>query len=115
MSAPVAAMGCGIRKLSTSTPWRGPSASLTITAAADGSAPYRSVATYQVGSNIVIGAFGDYDFADIKGDMSVLAAGWIGEEKLKNSWAAGGRIGWIPWSVAATLGLRLGRLYSGAI
>jgi outer membrane immunogenic protein len=57
----------------------------------------------QVGSNIVIGAFGDYDFSNIKGDMSVLAAGWIGEEKLKNSWAAGGRIGWIPWSVPQLL------------
>ena len=26
---------------------------------------------YQVGSNIVIGAFGDYDFSGIKGDMSL--------------------------------------------
>src|SRR5262245_20378278 len=52
---------------------------------------------YQVGSSIVIGAFGDYDFSGIKGDMSVPFNSWVGEEKLKNSWAAGGRIGWIPF------------------
>jgi outer membrane immunogenic protein len=52
----------------------------------------------QIGSNIVIGAFGDYDWSGIKGDMSIPALGWVGEEKLKNSWAAGGRIGWIPWT-----------------
>jgi outer membrane immunogenic protein len=52
---------------------------------------------YQVGSNIVIGAFGDYDFSGIKGDMLVDALAAVGEEKLKSSWAAGGRIGWIPF------------------
>ncbi|MPZ39616.1 MAG: porin family protein [Rhizobiales bacterium] len=52
---------------------------------------------YQIGSNIVIGAFADYDFSGIKGDMSVPVFGWVGEEKLKNSWAAGGRIGWLPF------------------
>jgi outer membrane immunogenic protein len=54
---------------------------------------------YQFGSNIVIGAFGDYDFSGIKGDMtpSTFQFGSIGEEKLKNSWAAGGRIGWLPF------------------
>lgn len=52
----------------------------------------------QVGGNFVIGAFGDYDWSGIKGDMSVPVEGLVGEEKLKSSWAAGGRIGWIPWS-----------------
>ncbi len=56
---------------------------------------------YQIGSNIVIGAFGDYDFGSIKGDMAVPNAfgpgPWISEEKLKSSWAAGGRIGWLPF------------------
>jgi outer membrane immunogenic protein len=52
---------------------------------------------YQIGSNIVIGAFGDYDFSGIKGDMTVSAQAWVGEEKLKSSWAAGGRIGWLPF------------------
>jgi outer membrane immunogenic protein len=58
---------------------------------------------YQIGSNIVIGAFGDYDFSGLKGDMAVPVAGWVGEEKMKNSWAAGGRIGWIPWSTTQFL------------
>ena len=51
---------------------------------------------YQAGSSFVIGAFGDYDFSGIKGDMAVTPSGVVGEEKLKNSWAAGGRIGWPP-------------------
>jgi outer membrane immunogenic protein len=58
---------------------------------------------YQIGSNIVIGAFGDYDFSGIKGDMAVPFNAWIGEEKLKNSWAAGGRIGWIPFQASQLL------------
>jgi outer membrane immunogenic protein len=53
---------------------------------------------YQFGSNIVIGAFGDYDFSGIKGDVAVHMLAAIGEEKLKNSWAAGGRIGWLPFN-----------------
>ncbi|MCC6889809.1 MAG: porin family protein [Hyphomicrobiales bacterium] len=52
---------------------------------------------YQVGSNIVIGAFADYDFSGIKGDMTVTAMVLAGEETLKSSWAAGGRIGWLPF------------------
>ena len=54
---------------------------------------------YQIGSNIVIGAFGDYDFSQHQGryDAHRLAFGSIGEEKLKTSWAAGGRIGWLPF------------------
>jgi outer membrane immunogenic protein len=55
---------------------------------------------YQVGSNIVVGAFADYDFSGIKGNMAVpnsFGRPWIGEEKLKSSWAAGGRIGWLPF------------------
>jgi outer membrane immunogenic protein len=58
---------------------------------------------YQVGSNIVIGAFADYDFSGIKGDMAVDALAAVGEEKLKSSWAAGGRIGWIPFQTSQLL------------
>jgi outer membrane immunogenic protein len=58
---------------------------------------------FQIGSNFVIGAFGDYDWSGIKGDMSVPSEGWVGEEKLRSSWAAGGRIGWIPWSTTQLL------------
>ena len=50
----------------------------------------------QIASNWVIGAFADYDFADIKGDMFVQATAWVGQEKLGSSWSAGGRIGWLP-------------------
>jgi outer membrane immunogenic protein len=58
---------------------------------------------YQVGSNIVIGVFADYDFSGIKGDMAIPVFGWVGEEKLKNSWAVGGRIGWVPFQAQQLL------------
>jgi outer membrane immunogenic protein len=53
---------------------------------------------FQVGGNIVIGAFADYDFSRLKGHV-VFDQGppFRGEEKLKNSWAAGGRIGLLPF------------------
>jgi outer membrane immunogenic protein len=51
---------------------------------------------YQVASNIVLGAFGDYDFSSIKSDMSIPVQGVIGKETLKSAWAAGGRVGWLP-------------------
>jgi outer membrane immunogenic protein len=53
---------------------------------------------YQVTSNIVIGAFADYDFSGIKGDITINPFLYGGEEKLKWSWAAGGRIGFIPFA-----------------
>jgi len=58
---------------------------------------------YQIGSNIVIGAFGDYDFSGIKGDMNIPVAAQRGDEKLKSSWAAGGRIGWVPFQAQQLL------------
>jgi outer membrane immunogenic protein len=59
---------------------------------------------YQIGSNIVIGAFGDYDFSGMKGDYSnAVFANTVGEEKHKSSWAAGGRIGWLPFATNAQL------------
>jgi outer membrane immunogenic protein len=51
---------------------------------------------YQISSGIVIGAFADYDFSGIKGNMAVPDFGFVGQEKLQSSWAAGGRIGWLP-------------------
>src|SRR5262245_35781362 len=52
----------------------------------------------QAGSNLVFGAFADYDFGDnIKSDMGIASGTLVGEEKIKHSWAAGGRIGWIPF------------------
>jgi outer membrane immunogenic protein len=48
---------------------------------------------YQVSSNIVIGAYGDWDFGDIKGQASL--ASFVGSESEKWAWSAGGRIGWL--------------------
>jgi outer membrane immunogenic protein len=47
----------------------------------------------QVTSNIVLGAFGDYDWSSIRGNAAdgVLVA----NEKLSSSWAAGARAGWV--------------------
>ena len=48
---------------------------------------------WQITSNIVIGAFADYDWSGISGDA---ADGLIrGNEKLSSAWAAGGRVGWV--------------------
>jgi outer membrane immunogenic protein len=53
---------------------------------------------YQFGSNIVIGAFGDYDWSGIRGDITNPFFGAVvAREKLKSSWAAGGRVGWLPF------------------
>jgi outer membrane immunogenic protein len=50
---------------------------------------------YQVSPRWVIGAFGDWDFSSIKGNFAPTVANFVGEEKLKYSWAAGGRIGYL--------------------
>src|SRR5690242_3639806 len=52
---------------------------------------------FQISSNIVIGAFADYDFSGIKGNLHTNVQDLVGREKLKSSWAAGGRIGWIAF------------------
>lgn len=55
---------------------------------------------YQVLPNWVIGAFADVDFASISGDASgfTAAGAVVGEEKLDRSWAAGGRVGYLPFA-----------------
>ena len=68
---------------------------------------------YQVSPSIVVGAFADYDWSGIKGGMSLASQDLVGEETLKSSWAAGGRIGWLP--VPAAAGLRLGRIHAGPL
>lgn len=46
---------------------------------------------------IVIGAFGDYDYAiNMKGNVTVPDRNVFGDEKLRWSWAAGARFGWLP-------------------
>jgi outer membrane immunogenic protein len=51
---------------------------------------------YQVSPNIVIGAFADYDFSGMKGNVAI-GEDFFGREKLKSSWAVGGRLGWLPF------------------
>ncbi len=48
---------------------------------------------YQVSSNIVIGAFGDWDFGSIKGQFDSFFNS--AQESEKWAWGAGGRIGWL--------------------
>ena len=48
----------------------------------------------QVGERWVFGAFGDYDFSDLKGDFVLPGFGDTGREKLTSAWAAGGRLGY---------------------
>src|SRR5262249_44703009 len=49
----------------------------------------------QIGGNWVIGAFGDYDFGDIEGDVALAFIGLWGHQKLTSAWAVGGRIGYL--------------------
>jgi outer membrane immunogenic protein len=47
-------------------------------------------------NNFVVGAFGDYDFASIKGRVSDgLITGGAGDEKLTSQWSVGGRVGYL--------------------
>jgi outer membrane immunogenic protein len=47
-----------------------------------------------VGSwNFVVGAFGDYDFASMKGNVVDPFFNATGQEKLNSQWSAGGRVG----------------------
>jgi outer membrane immunogenic protein len=64
---------------------------------------------YQIASSWVIGAFGDYDFADLKGTIQdVIGAG---KEKEKAAWHVGGRIG---YSVTPSLLAFVSGGYTGA-
>jgi outer membrane immunogenic protein len=45
------------------------------------------------GWNLVIGAFGDYDFASMKGDPDFGLFVGAGREKLDSQWSVGGRVG----------------------
>jgi outer membrane immunogenic protein len=53
---------------------------------------------YQFWQRFVVGALADYDFANLKGNISAPSLGNIGgEEKMNWAWAAGGRLGYLPW------------------
>jgi outer membrane immunogenic protein len=42
----------------------------------------------------VLGAFGDYDFTDLKGDVVIPGLDAVGREKQDSAWAVGGRLGY---------------------
>jgi outer membrane immunogenic protein len=50
---------------------------------------------YQFADRWVVGAFGDYDWASIKGNFNPVGTTLVGEEKLKSQWAVGGRLGYV--------------------
>lgn len=52
---------------------------------------------YQVSSTWVIGAFADYDFSDIKVRTSHAEFDAVSDDRHRNTWAVGGRIGWLPY------------------
>ena len=50
---------------------------------------------FQFGQRLVLGAFGDYDFSSLEGDLSVPGTGFFGREKQDSAWAVGGRLGYV--------------------
>src|SRR5215813_5222339 len=48
----------------------------------------------QFGSRWVLGAFGDYDFTDLKGDVAIPGTTLVGREKQDSAWSVGGRLGY---------------------
>ena len=53
---------------------------------------------YQFGmgtQQFVIGVFGDYDFASLKGNHNPPATPLVAEEKMSSAWSVGGRVGWL--------------------
>ena len=68
---------------------------------------------YQVNSNIVIGAFADYDFAGIKGSIQDQTAIGVATSKLDWAWSAGARLGWLLDAFAADICQR--RLHARAL
>ena len=52
---------------------------------------------YQFWQRFVVGALADYDFANLKGNISSPFLGVSGQEKMTSAWAAGGRLGYLPW------------------
>jgi outer membrane immunogenic protein len=50
---------------------------------------------YQIGSRWVVGALADYDFTSLSGQFDEPFTDNIGPEKERNSWAVGGRVGYL--------------------
>jgi outer membrane immunogenic protein len=45
--------------------------------------------------NLVVGAFGDYDFSSLKGHLNPPGTNLFGDEKMSSAWSVGGRVGWL--------------------
>jgi outer membrane immunogenic protein len=55
---------------------------------------------YQFGlgsQQFVIGAYGDYDWTDIKGEFAAQNGNYTGTEKMSSAWSVGGRVGWLAF------------------
>ena len=52
---------------------------------------------YQFWQKFVVGALADYDFASLKGNITTPGFAASGDEKMTWAWAAGGRLGYLPW------------------
>jgi outer membrane immunogenic protein len=50
---------------------------------------------YQFNQNIVIGAFGDFDFMSLKGTLYVNDLAMVGDETERWAWGVGARVGWL--------------------
>ena len=50
---------------------------------------------WQVSPTWVVGVFGDGQFGSIKGSLVDPTVGWVGQQKLEDSWAAGLRVGYL--------------------
>jgi outer membrane immunogenic protein len=71
---------------------------LTPTATAGGRGWFGTVqggCDYQFAGRWVVGVFGDYDFARIKGEFNPVGTLFTGTETLRDSWAVGGRVGYV--------------------
>jgi outer membrane immunogenic protein len=48
-----------------------------------------------IGTQFVVGAFGDYDFGSLKGNYNTPNFAEQGQEKMRSAWSIGGRAGWL--------------------
>lgn len=82
----------------TSNPTFGPVTVLSTTTTSGGRGYFGTVGggcDYQVSDRFVVGALANYDFASLKGSYTNATSNEFANEKLRSSWAVGGRVGWL--------------------
>ncbi len=82
----------------TSNPTFGPVTVLSATTTSGGRGYFGTVGggcDYQVSERFVVGALADYDFGSLKGSLVNATSNYFANEKLRSSWAVGGRLGWL--------------------